>query len=308
MNFRQLESFLAVVEEGQFVRAARRLFLAPATVTAHIQRLERALGTPLLQRSPVSLTPAGARFVPHARAMVAAARAAADIVKDMHDGRGMPLRVGVVIPGAAELTPAILQAFGKAQPQTRLTLTNLNFVEHISAVLEHRVDVAFVRPPPHDERITADILAIEPRVIVAAAGSELADADGLRLCDVLELNYVGMAAATPHTLTDFVSYASARNGMPARWTTDQAASGPEVINNVAAGFGISTTLYSFARFYRTPDVCFIPVVDAPWEACVLISRRNDRRPEVQAFRSLAVAIARDLGPRLLPVPWPATGT
>jgi hypothetical protein len=42
------------------------------------------------------------------------------------------------------------------------------------------------------------------------------------------------------------------------------------------------------------------VIDAPWEESVLATRRNDTRPEVQAFRALAVMIARDLGPKLVP--------
>lgn len=66
MDLRRLSSFLAVVEEGHFGRAATRLFLDPAAVTGHIQQLEREFGTPLLERSPVAPTPAGRRLVSHA--------------------------------------------------------------------------------------------------------------------------------------------------------------------------------------------------------------------------------------------------
>ncbi|RFU41685.1 LysR family transcriptional regulator, partial [Actinomadura logoneensis] len=83
MELRHLASFLAVVEEGQFARAAARLFLSPPAVTAHVRRLERELGVPLLERSPLRLTEAGERLVPHARAALAAADAAADAVADL---------------------------------------------------------------------------------------------------------------------------------------------------------------------------------------------------------------------------------
>ncbi|WP_237710420.1 LysR family transcriptional regulator [Saccharopolyspora spinosa] len=66
MDLRRLASFLAVAEEGHFGKAAARLFRSPASVTAHVQQLERELGARLLDRSPVRLTPAGERFIGHA--------------------------------------------------------------------------------------------------------------------------------------------------------------------------------------------------------------------------------------------------
>ena len=211
--------------------------------------------------------------------------------------RQTPLRVGVMAPGAAELTPAILRTFRNAQPQTRLMVQSLTFMEHTSAVVEHLVDVAFVHPAPQDERITADVLLREPCVIITPTASELSDADGLHLCDVLDLDYVGMPESTPQVLTDFASCAPARNGAPARWSPDRVTTGPDAVTNVAAGLGFTATLSCFTRFYRSPGIRFIPVLDAPWEASVLISRsepprlsRSDsagrpRRPGIRAVRS-----------------------
>lgn len=134
MELRQLASFLAVVEEGQFARVATRLFLLPPAVTGHIQRLERELGVRLFERSPLGLTLAGERLVPHARTMLTAADAASDAVTDAVTGQrgedGVPLRVGVMAPGSAELTPAIPRAFHDARPYTPLSIESLSFAEH----------------------------------------------------------------------------------------------------------------------------------------------------------------------------------
>jgi DNA-binding transcriptional LysR family regulator len=302
VELRQLASFLAVVEEGQFARAATRLFLSPPAVTGHIHRLERELGVRLLERSPVVLTPAGERLVPHARAMLAAANAACDSVTSLRADTDKPLRVGVMAPGSAELTPAILRAFRNAQPQTPLTVESLNFTEHISALTEHRVDVAFVRPAPDDERITVDVLTTEPRIIVVPAAGPLADAAAVRLSEVLDLNYVGLPEGTPRFFTDYLYFASARNGTAPRCGLDQAMTAQDVLTSVAAGRGIGAALYSFGRFYKWPGIRFVPILDAPWEQSVLATRVNDPRPEVQAFRMLAAALTRDLGPRLVPAP------
>jgi DNA-binding transcriptional LysR family regulator len=295
-----VESFLAVVEEGQFARAAARLFLSPPAVTGHIRRLERELGAPLLWRSPVALTPAGERFLPHARTLVAAARAACDVVKDTAPDRGVALRVGVMSPGSAELTPAILRAFGQAQPRTRITIESLGFADFLSAVLEHRVDVAFVRPSPQDERVISDTLTVEPRIVVAPASGDLANAGDLCLADVLDRSFIPLPQHTPRALTDYGCFAEARNGTPPRWGSGLATTAQDLITSIAAGWGIAGTLHSLGRFYQSPGVRIVPVRDAPWETSALVTRRNDRRPEIAAFRGLAVALARDLGPRLLP--------
>ncbi|HEY0536895.1 MAG TPA: LysR family transcriptional regulator [Actinoallomurus sp.] len=301
MQLRHVESFLAVVEEGQFARAACRMFLSPPAVTGHIRQLERELGMPLLQRSPVALTPAGQRFLPHARAMITAARAACEVVKDQTHDQGTTLRVGIMAPGSAELTPAILRAFCQAQPRTHLTIESLGFTDFISAVIEHRVDVAFVRPAPQDERIIADTLTVEPRIIITPAVGDLADADDLSLADVLDRTFIPFPETTPRALTDYGCFAQARNGASARWGMGRATTAQDLMTSIAAGWGIAGTLYSLGRFYRSPGTRFVPVLNAPWETSALVTRRNDPRPEIQAFRNLAIALARDLGPKLLPV-------
>jgi DNA-binding transcriptional LysR family regulator len=298
MELRQLASFLAVVEEGQFARAATRLFLSPPAVTGHIQRLERELGVQLLERSPIALTPAGERLVPHARTMLAAANAASDAVTDLHSDNPMPLRVGVMAPGSAELTPAILRAFRKAQPQTPISVESLSFAEHTTALTEHRVDVAFVRPPPDDERLLVDVLTTEPRVLIVPSANPVGDAEAVRLMDVLDLPFVGLPKAAPRVFTDYLYFAFARNGTPPRCGVDQAQTIQDVLTSVSAGRGTGAALYSFSRLYHWPGIRFVPVLDAPWEQSALATRRNDPRPEVRAFRTLAATLARDLGPKL----------
>jgi DNA-binding transcriptional LysR family regulator len=289
---------LAVVEEGQFARAAARLFLSPPAVTGHIQRLERELGVQLLERSPIALTPAGERLVPHARTMLAAANAATDAVTDLRADDNASLRVGVMAPGSAELTPAILRAFRKAQPHTRLSVESLTFAEHTTALTEHRVDVAFVRPPPDDERLRVEVLTTEPRVLIVPTAGPVGDADTVQLSDVLDLLFVGLPERAPRVFTDYLYFASARNGMAPRCGVDQASNIQDVLTSVSAGRGTGAGLYSFSRLYRWPGISFVPVLDAPWEQSALASRRNDTRPEVRAFRMLAATLARELGPRL----------
>ncbi|MFB4298046.1 LysR family transcriptional regulator [Actinomadura sp. NTSP31] len=296
MELRELASFLAVVEEGQFARAAARLFLSPPAVTAHVQRLERELGVRLLERSPLRLTEAGERFVPHARAALAAVDAAAGAVAGLRGEDDPPLRVGVMGHGSAELTPAIVRAYRRSRPGTRLTIMPLDFTEHVSALVERKVDVAFVRPAPDDDRVEADVLTTEPRIVGVPADGPFAQAGALRLADVLDLPIVAVPDVTPSVFTDYLYFTPAVNGERGRRGPDVARNPQDVMLSIAAGRGAGSALRSFARFYPWPGVRYVPILDAPWDSSVLATRRGDDDPRVRAFRAVASALARDLGP------------
>ncbi|GGU91860.1 transcriptional regulator [Actinomadura cremea] len=300
MELRELASFLAVVEEGRFARAAARLFLSPPAVTAHVQRLERDLGVRLLERSPLRLTEAGERFVPHARAALAAANAAvAAVAAERPDAAEPVLRVGVMGHGSAELTPAIVRAFRRARPAVRLTIVPLDFTEHVTALVENRVDVAFVRPAPDDERIAVDVLTTESRIVCVPVDGPFGDAATLRLADVLDLPIVEVPDVTPAVFADYLYFTRAVNGERGRRGPDLARNPQDVLLSVAAGRGVGSALASFARFYPWPGVRYVPIMDAPWDSSVLATRRGDRSGPVRAFRSLATGLARDAGPALL---------
>lgn len=72
MDFKQLESFVAAVDEGSFSNAADRLQLSQSMVTIHIRNLERELGTRLLNRTTRSmeLSQDGRVFYGYARQML----------------------------------------------------------------------------------------------------------------------------------------------------------------------------------------------------------------------------------------------
>ena len=72
MDFKQLESFVAAVDEGSFSNAAERLQLSQSMVTIHIRNLETELGTRLLNRTTRSmeLSQDGKTFYSYAKQML----------------------------------------------------------------------------------------------------------------------------------------------------------------------------------------------------------------------------------------------
>ena len=76
MQLRQVQAFVALVENGTVTAASQALGLAQSTISEAIGALERELGTALIAHKrgthTVALTPAGKAALPRARELLAA--------------------------------------------------------------------------------------------------------------------------------------------------------------------------------------------------------------------------------------------
>lgn len=120
-----LEAFVLIVETGNFTRAAARMQLSPAMVTAHIAKLEERLGVRLLNRTTrrVDLTEEGRQFLIHARTVLDAMSTAENAVSP---GSGRLVgRVHIDAPasvGHAFIVPA-LAALRQQHPDINIDLS-----------------------------------------------------------------------------------------------------------------------------------------------------------------------------------------
>jgi len=72
MDIQLIRTFLEVLSAGNFVKAAKRLFITQSAVSLRIRRLEGELGRPVFLRSKsgIELTSAGQQFERYATSMV----------------------------------------------------------------------------------------------------------------------------------------------------------------------------------------------------------------------------------------------
>ena len=117
VSLRQLEYFVAVVDEGSFTTAAARLHVSQPGLSHQIQALERQLGGPLLERLPrgVRLTPAGRTALPHARASQAHAERASTSAMRASGVDAGELHVGTLYSISVGVLPTALQPVGSSQ-------------------------------------------------------------------------------------------------------------------------------------------------------------------------------------------------
>jgi DNA-binding transcriptional LysR family regulator len=99
MSVRQMEYFLAVVEEGSFSRAASRLNVTQPALSQQVKALEAELGAPLLERlgRGVRITAAGRAYLPHVNVTLAAYQRGRRAVGGVASGLAGELEIGTVI-------------------------------------------------------------------------------------------------------------------------------------------------------------------------------------------------------------------
>ncbi|MEU6370050.1 LysR substrate-binding domain-containing protein [Streptomyces sp. NPDC046931] len=157
MELRQLQYFLAVVEEANFTRAAARLRLAQPGVSAQIRQLERELGQPLLDRSgrKVTTTAVGEAVLPYARAALAAVEGIQQTVDEFTGLVRGQVTIGLVSATATDRydVAAVLAEFHEEHPQVEISLTEDTSARMLTALRRGELDFAVVGiadddPPP----------------------------------------------------------------------------------------------------------------------------------------------------------------
>ena len=168
------KSFLAVLDAGSLMGAARRLQAQQPTLSRHIAELEAQLGVPLFERTGRGVTP------------TAAALAIADAARQMQDGAGAlarslaksrdattgTVRVTTSQVAAIWMLPPLLAQLQQAEPGIDIELVASN---QLTNLLRREADIAVRMVRPRQGSLVARKLADIP-IIAAAHESYLARA------------------------------------------------------------------------------------------------------------------------------------
>ncbi len=246
----ELECFVAVAEELNFSRAARRLHLSQPPLSRQIRSLEEKLGLRLLERNTraVSLTPAGALYLEDARAILTRLDSATESARRAVSGEAARLRLAFVGALLDEGLVRLLQTFRRRHPKCQIHLSDLSPADQLEALRTGQVDGAFIGavPPKPIKGISTTIWKREPLLIAMPERHPLADRGKLSLAQLKTEGWIMVSrAAAPAFRQQFDALcASAKFRPKVVQESDRVAA---VLTMIAAEQGISLLPEALAR-------------------------------------------------------------
>jgi DNA-binding transcriptional LysR family regulator len=289
VELRELRVFVAVVEEGGFSPAARRLHLSQPALSQIIGSLERQLGVRLLVRSSTGAQPtdAGRALLTEARELIARHDQAVAVVARFSGKSSTALRVGIPLELPSGLLTEPVGVVATKFTGTKVRALHLSTSAQFAALRADELDVGLVREHPLGQDLDATPVAMEPLgvLIGSETAAHLGGPEGVRLDALTGLAWVGFPRSGSPAWYDEVTAILRSHGLdlgPA--VPDNQELIPEVkFTAVAAGTSFALAPPNWSQ--PMPEtVTWCPLIGHP------ITRRTwavwpatSRRPDVAAF-------------------------
>ncbi|MEO3770672.1 LysR family transcriptional regulator [Micromonospora sp. B9E7] len=306
MDVRQLEFFLAVAEEGNFTRAAKRSYVSQPGLSSSIRALERELRVRLFDRVPAgaSLTPAGTVFLTRARRMLADAHAAqAELAQVPGNGTSRSVRIGAeqCLGNLVDLAD-LLSIFAERNPGTELAFEQAPTNRLLEGIHTNVIDVALVAQSPPDDN--ADTLRAGAGVVLRREPFVFLTSNNHPLGRENEVSWEVLAS---ERFVDLASSWAAREVLDEAFATRpgcnriSAVSVGDVhmlLDLVGRGFGIAAVPESVAEKSEAAGLCRLKVAGPPFEWEVLLRVAERANAAARAFAAMllpqtAISNSRD---------------
>ncbi|RYZ11284.1 MAG: LysR family transcriptional regulator [Comamonadaceae bacterium] len=265
-----VKSFLAVLDAGSLMGAARRLKAQQPTLSRHVAELEAQLGVPLFERTGRGVVPTAAALAiaDSARQMDDGAAMLARALAKTRDATGGKVRITTSTVAACWLLPPILAALQRAEPGITVELVASN---QLANLLRREADIAVRMVRPAQASLVArkigdvSICAAAHRSYLDAAGTPRRPEDLLRhrligydRDDTIERGFAAMGYTIPRE--QFVLR-----------TDDQVAYGRLLASGAGIGF---VARYNIAHWPGVEPL--LPMLAIPPLPCWLAVHREIR--------------------------------
>ncbi|RYX86382.1 LysR family transcriptional regulator [bacterium] len=263
MQFRQIECFLAVAEELNFSRAARRLRLSQPPLSKNIQQLEAELGVQLFVRDhhSVALTAAGKVYRDYVQPIMQHLEQARLAAQRVQAGQTGELRIGFVSGLFYDFVPPLLLQYRKEYTDVRVNILEMVPSAQTEALIERHIDVAFpgLAPGRFGVGLSSRVIRKEPWYVCLHADHELASREKLDLAELRSEQFVFMESLMSPSIKDALVKLFEQAGY-SPMVTQTTARAQSVLTLVAAGVGISVFSGS-ASHLPAAGLAFVPLTD-----------------------------------------------
>ncbi|GES40970.1 DNA-binding transcriptional LysR family regulator [Rhizobium sp. ERR 922] len=274
-----LRAFLAVVELQGFHRAADQLNMSQPALSRRIQKLEQAIGAPLLERTTrhVAATALGTELVPLVQRMLEEFDGSLFSMRELGAKRGGLVTIACLPTAAFYFLPSVIRQFNHEYPNIRLRILDLTATEALQAVARGEVEFGINIMGSSDSDLVFERLAEDPFVLAAKRDHPLAEKKEVRWQDLEPYPLITVHRSSANrTLLDA---ALARSNIKLNWFYEVTHLSTS-LGLVEAGLGISV----------------LPKMATPQGEHPFLITRPIRNPEI----SRTIGIVRRRGGTLSP--------
>lgn len=207
LTFKQCNYLISIVEEGSFIAASEKLFIAQSALSRQIKNLEDNLGFSIFDRSEkkIKLTPAGLALYKGLKTNLENFSNSIELAKKISQGEDRTVKVchsSSIILDKKKLK--ILDDLCE-QYKINIEINTISSEAQIEAILNGGIDIGFIRPPVYhslDELGSMSLYKSSLYVAVSVSDQNFNDKTIVDIRDLKDLSFV----STPHAERGGLSY------------------------------------------------------------------------------------------------------
>ena len=294
VRLHQLRYFVTAVDYGSFRKAAAALAVQESSISRRIRDLEDELGASLFVRHAggVRLTVAGREFLRNARHALCQIDIGVTKVAAVGRAEQGLIKVGIFSSLASGFLFDLLRAFGERHPKVQVDIIDGSPPEHVAAVRNLNLDVAFITGMPAWDGCEAEHLWCEKVFLVLPDDHPLADKPGLGWADLESERFIVSDGAPGLEIHEYLVARLAGLGRKVDIQTQQVGR-DNILSLVAVGHGLTLTSEATtgAQF---PGITYRTLAGEVLPFSMVWSAQNDN-PACRRLLSLARVMAGPAG-------------
>lgn len=300
MTLNELRYIVAVAQEGNFRRAAERVFVSQPALSLAIQKLEDELGIQIFERSRTSVktTAVGELVIAQAQRALEEVAQIREIASQGKDQLASPLRIGAIYTVGPYLFPGLIPVLKQKAPHMPMEMEE-NTTSNLEALLLNgRLDVIIIAMPFAGPGIATQALYDEDFSVVVPKAHPWANRKQIKTVELASEKILLLNSG--HCFSNQVREACSEFSSSVG-EIQQGNSLETIRNLVASGLGITVLPVSAnsEKYHSklTREIPFAP--PAPARRIALAWRRSFSRK--QAIKKLVEAIIETKIPGIRPL-------
>jgi DNA-binding transcriptional LysR family regulator len=178
MELMQLEMFVAMVEEGNFHRAAERVSRTQPALSMALRKLEEEIGASLFDRSnraAYALTDAGQLLYERAKRMLELRDETALALEKLRTLQSGNIRIGANESACLYLLPPLIRAFHRLHPNIEVEIFRHPSHDLIAELRQRRIDFGILAFKPDDDDLEAIPVMRDEMTLIASPEHPIAE-------------------------------------------------------------------------------------------------------------------------------------